>query len=76
MVVLLVFPAMTVALSKLVLKNKQKLREKDFSQQYGVLYSQCDTFKGNGPLHFFAIFCVRRYIVALVVGFLPDFTLV
>ena len=75
-IMLVVLLALTYPLTRLLLNNNKKLRDKDFRQQYGALYTPCDTYKGKSPLLFFAIFCLRRFMVALIVGFLSEFTFI
>ena len=68
MIVLVYCLVMIVPITLWIFKNKSKLRQQNFRQKFGTLYTPCDTFKGNGPLIFIAIFCVRRFMIAITVG--------
>ena len=51
-----------------IIRNYGKLRDANFMQKYGTLYTPCDTWRGRWPLIFIVIFCIRRVLVALSVG--------
>ena len=67
-IVLVYCLVLIVPLTLLIFKNKSKLRQQKFRQKFGTLYTPCDTYKGNGPLIFIAIFCARRFMIAITVG--------
>ena len=70
--VLIGFLLMATFFTCFLIKNKGRLKDLNFKQSYGTLYTACAINRGNLPLVFVVVFCVRRLAVASIIAFLGD----
>jgi len=59
-------------LTRVVMKNKARLKEVTFRQKFGTLYTPCAIDRGYAPLLFITIFLGRRLLVAISLGLLLE----
>ena len=72
LIILIGFLLLTYIVTRHLFKIIKRLKDLSFRQSYGTLYVPCDVEKGRKAVIFVAIFCLRRFIVAIFVAFLVN----
>ena len=70
LIILVTFLVLLYFVQRHLFKNMKRLKEKSFKQSYGTLYTPCDVDKGRKAIIFVTVFCLRRFMVAILVAFL------